>query len=436
MLLPDYRRLYHYHLKKTGGSTFNQWLDTLTAAERIFDYSWVEPSWHESWLMTNWRDERSLRQLRRDDSGARAVFHWSDVVHTHKPLRPLAPPGTLCFTVLRDPVQRLLSQVSDWRRLSAEDIASISTDVKGLVEDAGRLPLRDYLQRYSRLEGRMVLDNYVTRALAASRLGQAVLLVDDTASILDIAMTTLENDFQLVGLTEEFDLTRNALCAIAGLPPAREISYLNRSRAPQAHSHEISDAHYLLDSLTCTDRILYQRACELFDDRHRAAGEAYDTETFESRHASRLLQGMRGVRRDEATCYSVRSPIIGSGFHGRDDAAKPTCAVWSGPSTCLSLYMPVPPDMQLSIVLWIRGYAVARQRDQIAVRVDGKAVRHQFITADGCADLLTVDPATTERDFVRLDVEVDETVTSSEAGSECADPRKRGICFDGYGWRL
>ena len=37
MLTGKYRRIYHYHLKKCGGTTLNRWLDTLTLDERAFD---------------------------------------------------------------------------------------------------------------------------------------------------------------------------------------------------------------------------------------------------------------------------------------------------------------------------------------------------------------------------------------------------------------
>jgi hypothetical protein len=96
--------------------------------------------------------------------------------------------------------------------------------------------------------------------------------------------------------------------------------------------------------------------------------------------------------------------------------------------------MPVPPGLRVSLLIWIRGYAAQRQRDQIRVRVDGHPADHQFRSAEGYADLLTID-ARPLRDFVRLEVEVDESLTSIEAGREGLDERKRGFAFDSYGWR-
>ena len=41
----------------------------------------------------------------------------------------------------------------------------------------------------------------------------------------------------------------------------------------------------------------------------------------------------------------------------------------------------------------------------------------------------------TTREFVRLELDVDETVAWDEPGLELHDTRKRGISFDSYGWR-
>ena len=157
---------------------------------------------------------------------------------------------------------------------------------------------------------------------------------------------------------------------------------------------------------------------------------------FEARNASRMLGEQRGTHRDGATFFSVRLPIMGSGFHGRDYPGTPISTVWSGPSACLTLYMPVPAGLPLSLLVWIQCYAAQRQREELRVRVDGLPAEHGFASAEGCADLLTV-KAVPSRDFVRLDIEMAEALTSAEAGREGhADPRKRGILFNGYGWKL
>jgi hypothetical protein len=430
MLTGKYRRIFHFHLKKCGGSTLNHWLDSLTFDDRAFN--------GQAWRGVSGFDTKP------DAIGEaseiiipplpRTIFHWSDVVHSHAPLRMYAPEKTFCFTVLRDPVQRLISQVSDFRRLSDSDTVDSPANVRECAEDSRRLSLRDLLEKHALRDGRSFLDNYMTRALANGRIGNLIDGVTDAERLCEIALQGLEKDYDLVGLTENLDLSRNALCAMVGLPPARKIPTINATRVAGQAELDLRDIPDILKSLTRVDYVIYERARQLFDRRHRRVAEAYDTAAFEADHAGRILGEARGRASGGATRYSVRAPLIGSGFHGRDGGGMASCAVWSGPETRTTLYIPTPPNMQLSILVWIRGYVESRQRDQLRVQVDGMPAAHYFNYADDYADLLMVDAMTT-RDFVRLDIDIDETLDSGDPESETYDSRERGFAFDSYGWR-
>jgi hypothetical protein len=430
MLTGNYRQIYFHHLKKCGGSTLNHWLDTLTFDDRAAN-------------ARQWQDLAGVESGSREaDVSFKVVgpllsivmFHWSDVVHSHRPVRMYAPENTFCLTVLRDPVQRLVSQVLDWRRLRDFDTINSPANVRECVEDSRCLSLRDFLEKHGQRGGSKFLDNYMTRAVAAERLGTPICNTIDPDRLHEAALQSLENDYDLIGLTEDLDLSRNALCAMVGLPPARKIPMINVTCPAGDLEREIEGARDILDCLTRVDRVIYDRACELFDQRHRQAAEAYDIAAFETNHAGRLLAEARGGSWYGATCYSVRAPLIGSGFHGRDGGGTPSCAVWSGPETRTTLYIPTPPDMALSLLVWVRDYVDIRQRDQLRVRVDGSPAAHYFTCAPGYADVLTIDAMST-RDFVRLEIDIDQTLASDDAGSDQYDPRERGFSFDSYGWR-
>ena len=68
---------------------------------------------------------------------AKTLFHWSDVVHHHAPLRRDAPENTFCFAVLRDPEPRLVSQVLDWRRLNDSDTVGSPPGLRACIADSG-----------------------------------------------------------------------------------------------------------------------------------------------------------------------------------------------------------------------------------------------------------------------------------------------------------
>lgn len=428
MLTGEYRRIYYYHLKKCGGSTLNQWLDTLTDDERtqssaLLGMSFLGPE------LSNWGGGGTSY----DASITRAWFHWTDVIHSHGALRQYVPDKTFCFTILRDPVRRLVSQISDWQRLTPADTMDHPPEIREYVEDSRRMALSAFLEKHAEGGGRLYLDNHLTRSLAAGRMGGLVEDVADPERLCEIALQSLENDYHLVGLTEQLDLSRNAFCGMVGLVPAAKIPTINMTRKSDGSGPDTRGAREMLKRLTRVDRIVYDRACQLFEQRHRKTAERYDAAEFEALHAGGLLHQLRGIHRAGATSYSVRQPLVGSGFHGRDGAGLASCAVWTGPETRTTLYIPTPANMSLSLLVWIRGYVDGRQREQLRVRADGKTVAHHFAVAEGYADLLVI-PTRSGRDFVRLELEIDEVLESGEPGEEQYDSRERGIAFDSYGW--
>jgi hypothetical protein len=424
------QKIYHYHLKKCGGTTMAAWLDTLSSAERTYN-----PAWEKNWSDT-WHFPRPDDPPQNSGIGvARSIFHWSDVVSEHATLRQFVPPDTFCFTILRDPIHRIISQVTDWRRLTQADLTTTKPLIRDCVLDSQQLPIKDFLVRHGHGTGKMVFDNFMTRALAATRLGHAVLGVKKASDLLEDALFSLHTDYDFVGIAEEFDLSRNALCALLGLPPAGVSLILNKS-APDGWTSDntltISDED--IETYTGCDRILYDAARALFTARYRALGDAYDTYAFEHNHATTLLSGLRGVYANGATHYSVRDPFYGSGFHGRDGKWTGAPAVWTGPQARSVLYIPTPEYMKLSLLLWVRGYAADGQRESLRISINGVPTPHRFESMQGYADLVAVDTFTTAP-FARVEIEVGETATTGEPGTPHFDRRKRAISFDAYGWR-
>jgi hypothetical protein len=76
--------------------------------------------------------------------------------------------------------------------------------------------------------------------------------------------------------------------------------------------------------------------------------------------------------------------------------------------------------MKLSLQVWIRG------------DIDGSPAVHRFEQASDYAGLLTIDTCST-KDFVPLEIEIDETLESDEPGYEPHDTWERGFAFDSYG---
>lgn len=430
MLNPSWRRLYHFHVPKCGGTTLNGWLDSHTGDRRL----WKERSLREAWRAHS-AEIKNGGQREAYGAWARMAFRASDIIHTHRSLLPYAPPGTFRMTVLREPVARLVSNINDWRLLQPHDVVDKIPGFDRMVLDSGRLPLAEYLATYGDGPWRGHFDNPMTRLVASGRTGARSHGSVDAAELLPVALACLEEDLDFVGLTEELDLTRNAIAARLGFVPVSHFPRLNAKGSRAVLESEGAALAPLLARLTRHDAVLYERARQLFDTRHRAEALAYDDAAFEARHAAAMTGMMRGTFEGAAIRHRVADALLGRGFHPRDGAGLPECAVWSGPDPVLVLYMPLVPGEALSILLWVRGYAGAAQRARLRVRIDGQPVGHRFEPAPGYAEVLVCDhrPA---REFVRLEVDVGETATTGQAGTAQHDPRLRGLAFDAYGWRL
>jgi hypothetical protein len=347
------------------------------------------------------------------------------------PMQAFAPAGAFCFTVLREPGARLVSHVADWRRIGPHDYASSSPPFAAMFRDAGRMRLAAFLGAHGHAFG---IDNHLTRALAAATVGVGAYGVRDAKDLFDEARTALAR-FQFVGVTEKMEATLNALAAELGFYPPRRPPRLNATQSESRLAEEVFEARELIASHTALDQRLYEIALRMFEDSSVKLRRTNTAAAFEARDASSALAGLEGVEADGDVVYSVREPLVGAGFHGRDGAGRDDCVVWSGPEPRFTLYMPAPSGVRLRVTLWIRGYAAESQRETLRVFVDGQPARPSFEMRRGYREALMVEARAT-RDFVALSIDVGETLTTGTEGTATFDARKKGLAFDRYGWRI
>jgi hypothetical protein len=257
-----------------------------------------------------------------------------------------------------------------------------------------------------------------------------VLLIERAADLAAVARLSLEQDYELVGITEQAGRLRQALCRRLGWAPAPDLPRLNAG-GTDASREEVEEAADVLAELTVHDAALYARARTRFE----AEDIGYDTQAFEAEAASHRTATLRGNWSEGRTAYSVRGSLIGNGWHGRDGAGTAECAVWTGPGRSATLYMPVPQGQEITVYLWVRGYVAADQREALRLRIDGHPVEHRFEPELTCQDLVAADIATT-RDFVRLEIDTGDPRASGVPGQPDHDPRLRGLAFDRYGWAM
>jgi len=373
-------------------------------------------------------ENHSIRERKRKQAFANAIMAERDLVHDHSALACLVPQGTFRFTVLRSPLDRLLSQVSDFRKLKPHDYAHHPPAIRQVHSDINIMPLGEYFEKHALKNGpfRHFFDNYMVRAIAHNRLG--VLCNDhaDASIFLPIAMETLGKDFEFVGLLEEDRMTRTLLAASLDWAPVSNWPILNRRSLGAALQKEVDEARDILAELTKWDQQLYDHARFLFQQYRRKLGD-YTNVEFETHHASTRLRDLKAKFTETGMMYDMGQPITGAGHLGRRAGQDGRPWVWTDVAQTFTLYIPVPAGAATTIFLRILEYGNDGFRDALKLSIDGAPVPHTLSNAPDCKDLLNADCRTT-RDFVRLDLSIDPEIAKTAA-------HPRGLRIGAYGWQ-
>ena len=430
MQIGRYPKIYHYHIPKCGGTSIAWWLNQHVSDRRLF-----KPFTHTP-LADNFPELIDLATLaaaeRQEEPRRRQAFFGADVISTHASMLGAAPEGAFSFTVLRSPSARLLSQIADWRRLGEQDFARAPAGAGPIVADAGRLSVAAYLAKHGRQVN--LFNNHITRAVAAFTEGVEARRKMSLSDLAASARETLDARLQFVGIVERPVATFGRLADLLGFAPEPHPPRMNRSDSASTLASEAEEAKDIMGELTSFDQEIYDHALQRFAARDAEAGEAYCRAAFETRHAADTVGRLDGVACGDDIVFSVRDPLVGSGFHGRDGAGLEGCCVWSGPLPTFLLYVPAPAGVRIALRLWVRGYANLGQRERLRVFADGVERPHRFEPAAGYAEALVVEARTT-RAFVALEIDVGDTTTTGEPGTPTFEPRRRGLAFDRYGWR-
>jgi hypothetical protein len=417
-------KVYYHHLKKCGGTSLNLWLDSQFPAYGD-SFREVQIAAYSSFAE---EQNHSIRERKRKQAFANTIMAERDLVHDHSALACLVPQGTFRFTVLRSPLDRLLSQVSDFRKLKPHNYAHHPPAIRQVHTDINIMPLGEYFEKHALENGpfRHFFDNYMVRAIAHNRVG--VLCNDhaDASIFLPIAIETLDKDFEFVGLLEEDRMTRTLLAASLGWAPVSNWPILNRRGLDAALQKEVDEAGDILTRLTEWDQKLYDHARFLFQQYRQSFGDFSDVD-FETDFASKRLRDLKAKFTETGMMYDMSQPITGSGHLGRRAGQDGRPWVWTDSAQTFVLYAPVPAGTATTVFLRILEYSDDGFRDALSLSIDGTPVRHTLSNAPDCKDLLTAECRTT-RDFVRLELTIDPEIAKNAA-------HPRGLRIDAYGWQ-
>jgi hypothetical protein len=448
-------KIIHYHIAKTGGTTLNNWLDTLVPsnrarpAERGPEFTASFPD--ASWLIQTVGSRQSSLQLGDVQLGREARSCW-DVIHDHNPGVVTARGNAYQIVILRHPVERFKSCLRDWRRLGDHDVAAAPERERDIRQAARELAADEFVHQFgdhpvfkeafhdSQMHS---LRNAALHALSRSRLAACEAETRDDgdgseqAFDLALAKTALLEVFDLVGVTESLDLVARCLARDLGATPPPLLDRHNATIADSSRDLLSEASRQRLMACNQSDLALYHAAqIRLAELSQRP----YDEAAFEAEGLPVRLAQLSPKRTTDGRSFSMNDQIVGAGFHGRDARDTNMVNVWTGPGNRSILYMPVPPDEYLSVFLDIGGYmentAAGFHRSAVRIVCDGVDTAFFKQPAEGLCERVIL-PIRTTRPFVKIEIIlIGDTCTAKEIGLPPDDVRRRGIGLRGYGYTL
>lgn len=254
------------HVPKTAGTTLTTILHRRFPHRRIFQLSGQSP-----------RD--SIHVFQRLSANERAGYRLISG-HCAIELLDLLPPETFCMTMLRDPVERI---VSHYHHVQRSPHHHLHESVR-----AGRMTLADYAVSGISEE----LENYMT--LTFSRRSPDALTTAPLAS-LAAAQEMLSKRFGLIGLSERFD--ESALLLMRRLGWTMYPTYARTNVAPRRPAIASIDAATLqkIQEKNQLDLALYQWAERQFEASLRAEGPGFMRALDRYRACNQVYQKYRSA---------------------------------------------------------------------------------------------------------------------------------------------
>lgn len=170
--------------------------------------------------------------------------------HMDYRLHELLPPNSRYVTLMRNPVERVISHYHYVRRTANDPLREL----------AMRSSLDDWVARCNLNE----MDNGQTRRLSGST--DPVSFGECSAEMLERARHNVQQNFSLVGITERFDETYGLMSKLFGWPIRH---YQPRNVAQQRPSIKGISVRTirLIEKFNALDMELYEHATRLFADR-------------------------------------------------------------------------------------------------------------------------------------------------------------------------
>jgi hypothetical protein len=336
------------------------------------------------------------------------------------------------LVLLRHPVDRFISFVRDWRRLSESDLSVLPPKAQSLRRAAMNGDANAFVRRAA--EDGIFPSMTQTRGLMTTALHSLShdYLVGCDPSPLSLATEALRSLFDFVGVVERMDDVVRCIARDVGACPVQSLGRFNQGAADAQRDSLSAESIAILGEVCAADFELYRIATQMLEAK---LTPSYGLADFESQHLEKRLQQLAPRFEGGRRVFSLNDQIIGFGVHGRDAGDTAGVTAWTGPNPRTVLYVPVPPRERLDLYVDIGGYIHPSVGESLRIRVDDLDQSFRRTAARDILERIVV-PVYTKQPFCKLELIVDRTYTPTEAGREGGDSRRLGIALRGYGYWL
>ena len=337
--LPEPRRagpLVFMHILKVGGYSICQEMFSRTVLDRIYNGS---PEQYDA------LDPATVGDIDL------FVGHFS-----YRHLRNIPPPSFV-FSMVRDPLDRILSNYIFFR-----DQASL-TDAPYLQRQillAREHTFAEYIERLP--ETGIICSNLQTSAFADDWLAPR----STGENALKLAFDHTKA-FDLVGIFERYDESLQMLCTRLGWMPWPSEVRLNTSRKSERVADLDDRTLKLLRKQNESDIELYAYLADRFDNEYRE-----HLRDFVRMNAIRRRQDVSAAAPPpKAVDLFADAPIEGEGWYARE-ITNGAYVRWLGPGKSATVTTPIDRSSALKVDLYIMGWIDLETMGSLALFVDGE----------------------------------------------------------------
>ena len=426
--------VYYYHIMKCGGTTVSRMLDFNFRAERVMNNDYLRSSFMESSLF-GCSEMQITEEVRRRNSELikkKLLFRF-ELVYDHLLMARAASSKFYCFTILRNPIDRVLSQYYHLLRTEQSEKKEWSWLLHEMDDKLGKLSDVEFFLCLSNPRHDSISELLSNHCCIQAAIDYGLSADDllDEDKIFACALEYYNAHFNFVGLAEQFDLSmRHVAFEIGAIPPAGEIRLNEGGRSPGVASAALNEA---VRSANRADLRLYDYFRDRFDSTV-ARSRSYSLGEFEQSALPQRLAELEGRRDGEEVCFDLNGPFVGTGLLEREASGTANCMAWTGAED-LIVYLPAIAGREFEFCFDVTAYMHPSQRGAISVSVDDEVCDHTFKIAAGAFDRICV-ARRARRDFVKLRLNAPGLYRNAEVNLDPVDARRKGICVRGFTSKL